>query len=388
MKSLKSLFSFLYVMVLVLFLSCVSCAAGRDHPSVSTPCPTKDIIDAFVEDEIKRAVAENSVWCCWDESTEWFHALPLYDYNDNCNGYVYKMRTNGVETGYMQINIFEGQLSVGCSSFAGKPAYEGLADNTMSQIYNSASDKLYFFGGMTYCVKTGPDTFKAIDDVEEVDLSTVKAYCDAFHDSRRAAIMETAVQTASEPHRSSNLTKSFSLVTMSDFSNLYATRPNGTTKQRVCNHCSPTAATNIMLFFRSTGASPLSSSVSNSTIFMELYYAMDTNAISSSNTIQSGGTPRENIEPGIRTFCEKRSCSSSELGIISNINLSGIKSRINNGSLLLMSLNDFGSSEIGHSVAVFDYSGDSLDISTGWDTEYHKYAYSDLSIAQYVYIEY
>lgn len=68
---------------------------------------------------------------------------------------------------------------------------------------------------------------------------------------------------------SSARSQSFTLVTTSDSSNLYATRPNGT-RQIVVEHCAPTAATNIMLYFRSTGDSLLSSSLSNSMIFMEL----------------------------------------------------------------------------------------------------------------------
>lgn len=135
----------------------------------------------------------------------------------------------------------------------------------------------------------------------------------------------TSESTASLQNTTSmHSTQSFSLVTTSDFSNLYATRPNGT-RQRVTQHCSPTAATNIMLYFRSTGDSPLSSSVSNSTIFMELYYAMDTNSISSSNEITATGTQRANIKPGISSFCSGRNCTPSSLGKASSVTFSGMK---------------------------------------------------------------
>ena len=176
-------------------------------------------------------------------------------------------------------------------------------------------------------------------------------------------------------------------MTTSDFSNLYATRPNGT-RQRVTQHCSPTAATNIMLYFRSTGDSPLSSSVSNSTIFMELYYAMDTNSISSSNEITATGTPRANIKPGISSFCSGRNCTPSSLGKASSITFSGMKNHLNDGELLLISLDDFPNEDSRHSVVAFDYSGNYLSLSTGWDMDYHSYLYSGLSIGQYVYVGY
>lgn len=176
-------------------------------------------------------------------------------------------------------------------------------------------------------------------------------------------------------------------MTTSDFSNLYATRPNGT-RQRVTQHCSPTAATNIMLYFRSTGDSPLSSSVSNSTIFMELYYAMDTKSISSSNEITATGKPRANIKPGISSFCSGRNCTPSSLGKASSVTFSAMKNHLNDGELLLISLDDFPNENSRHSVVAFDYSGNYLSLSTGWDTDYHLYLYSGLSIGQYVYVGY
>lgn len=181
---------FLCLAVMFFSLTVSSCAAGG---SASGICPTKDVFDAFVEDEIRRAVEEDSVWCCWDESTQWFDCLALYDCDDNCNGYVYKMKTDGEETGYIQVNFFDGELSVGCSSYKGKPAYESMVDNAMEQIQESFSGKLYFFGGFAYCVKTGPDTFKAINGVDETDISFAKEYYEDFLTRRRAALREMDV---------------------------------------------------------------------------------------------------------------------------------------------------------------------------------------------------
>lgn len=143
-----------------------------------------------------------------------------------------------------------------------------------------------------------------------------------------------------------------------------------------------------MLYFRSTGDSPLSSSVGNSTIFIELYYAMDTNSISSSNEITATGTQRANIKPGISSFCSGRNCTPSSLGKASSVTFSGMKNHLNDGELLLISLNDFPDKNSNHSVVAFDYSGDYLSLSTGWDRDYHFYLYSGLSIGQYVYVGY
>ena len=121
---------------------------------------------------------------------------------------------------------------------------------------------------------------------------------------------------------------------------------------------------------------------------MELYYAMDTNSISSSNEITATGTQRANIKPGISSFCSGRNCTPSSLGKASSVTFSGMKNHLNDGELLLISLNDFPDKNSNHSVVAFDYSGDYLSLSTGWDRDYHLYLYSGLSIGQYVYVGY
>lgn len=65
-----------------------------------------------------------------------------------------------------------------------------------------------------------------------------------------------------------------------------------------------------------------------------------------------------------------------------------MKNHLNDGELLLISLNDFPDKNSNHSVVAFDYSGDYLSLSTGWDRDYHLYLYSGLSIGQYVYVGY
>lgn len=390
MKLLKQ-FLGLICSVIMVFSLCGGTYASNQTSIEHDVCDTSQVsAEQFIKAEINRIVAEKPVDCSWTNETIFGTPVVLYDAYDNCNGYVFKLYTDGSETGYIQITCFDGKFKVYCYSFTGIPAYEGLSNTYEKQLEDSKNGRLYFFGNMAYCVKTKDDTFRAIDAVEAISVETARTYYDSF----RYAIKEKESEREKESHTENRnesyfapQTRSFSLVTMSDFSNLYATRPNGT-QQIVTEHCSPTAATNIMRYFRSTGASPLSTSVSNTTIFMEMYYAMDTNAIRTSNIIQATGTLRSNIRPGISSFCAGRGCPPATIGRVLSVTLSGIKNHINNGELLLMSLDDFPSQYAKHSVVLFGYSGSSLKISTGWDTSYHYYSYTNLTIAQYVYVGY
>ena len=383
---------------LLLCVLLVAALAGFAPASASQPASnitdasfaTESAVTSFAREEIRHIVEDSLPNCIWNETTDIFSSMALYDYNDVCIGYVFKLSTEGETTGYIQVNNINNELVTYCYSFNGKPAYEGLATDEVTSV-NPSDDKLYFFGNFTYCTQLPNGNFSPLDSVEEFNVQDVAAFYQDFLNQakqRKEECNATNENTeAIQNTTSARSVQSFSLVTTSDFSNLYATRPNGT-RQRVTQHCSPTAATNIMLYFRSTGDSPLSSSVSNSTIFMELYYAMDTNSISSSNEITATGTPRANIKPGISSFCSGRNCTPSSLGKASSITFSGMKNHLNDGELLLISLDDFPNEDSRHSVVAFDYSGNYLSLSTGWDMDYHSYLYSGLSIGQYVYVGY
>lgn len=389
MKLLKQLIGLICSVAMVLSLCGGAYASDQTSNENHAYDTSQASAEQFIKAEINRIAAEESE-CLWTNETVLGTPVVLYDAYDDCNGYVFKLYTDGSETGYIQINCFDGKFKVYCYSFTGIPAYEGLSNTCEKQLADSKNGRLYFFGNMTYCVKAKDDTFRAIDAVEGISIETARTYYDALRNAIKEKVSEQDEESCKKECNDSYYvpqTRAFTLVTTNDFSNLYATRPNGT-QQRVTEHCSPTAATNIMRYFRSTGASPLSTSVSNTTIFMEMYYAMDTNAIRTSNIIQATGTLRSNIKPGISSFCAGRCCPPATIGRVLSVTLSGIKNHINNGELLLMSLDDFPSQYAKHSVVLFGYSGSSLKISTGWDTSYHYYSYANLTIAQYVYVGY
>lgn len=386
------------VVALLLCVMLVTTLVGFAPTSASQPA--SNIIDSsvvtepaaisFAREEIQRIASEARPDCAWDETTDICTSVALYNYDDVCNGYVFKLSTDGASTGYIQVNHINDELVVYCYSFHGIPAYEGLTIIGNSS-FDPSEDRLYFFGNFAYCTKLPNGNFSPLDSVEEFTAQDIAAHYHNFLNQVKQREEECSAASAETESVSNSFftrsLQSFSLVTMSDFSNLYATRPNGT-RQQVTQHCSPTAATNIMLYFRSTGDSPLSSSVGNSTIFTELYYAMDTNSISSSNEITATGTLRSSIKPGISSFCSGRNCTPSSLGTVTSVTYSGMKNHLNDGELLLVSLNNFPKEGSNHSVVVFGYSGNSLTLSTLWDTDYHSYLYSSLSIGQYVYVGY
>lgn len=94
---------------------------------------------------------------------------PLYGPDDRCNGYVCRLTTGGMETGYLQVDALGGELCTGAYSFTGIPAYEGLAEEGGG----TASEKRpYFFGGISYGVRLEDGSFRLMGFPERVSAET------------------------------------------------------------------------------------------------------------------------------------------------------------------------------------------------------------------------
>ena len=55
----------------------------------------------FAEGEIRRIAGEGGPDCTWDDTTVILLGRPLYGPDDRCNGYVCRLTTGGMETGYL-----------------------------------------------------------------------------------------------------------------------------------------------------------------------------------------------------------------------------------------------------------------------------------------------
>lgn len=373
----------------VLMLSALSAFAFplEGEPALCTEEEYRD----YVQEAIAEAIVRGHPDCVWDETTGIFQSIPLYDFEGNCNGYLYRLQTNGEITGYLQVNGFDGFPAFSCLSFMGFPAVEGMEGDIYSKIEASPDQRLYFGGGLSYFLRTEDGHLRMVGTLDTYTYEEANEHYQSYLQKRRERIEQSEDEdllplSADESTNFLVRASSFSLVQMSDFSDLYAKRPNGT-MERVSKHCSPTAAVNIMNYFRANGASSLDADLTDKQMFMDFYYDMDTNKISSSNQLQNTGTTRTNVEPGYTSFCQSWDCTPSELGTVTSVTERGLKQKLQSGCLLHLCANNF--ENVGnHDIVVFDYSGSSLYISTGYDTLYHWYSFDDLDISRYIYVRY
>lgn len=141
---------------------------GREPEKMEVSVTEKQAM-TFAEGEIRRIAGEGGPDCTWDDTTVILQGRPLYGPDDQCNGYVCRLTTGGMETGYLQVDALGGELCTGAYSFDGIPAYEGLAEEGGGTV---SEERLYFFGGISYGVRMEDGSFRLMGSPERVSAET------------------------------------------------------------------------------------------------------------------------------------------------------------------------------------------------------------------------
>ena len=142
---------------------------GFDSFTVVLDTDGKQQAMTFAEGEIRRIAGEGGPDCTWGDTTAILQGRPLYGPDDRCNGYVCRLTTGGMETGYLQVDALGGELCTGAYSFDGIPAYEGLAEEGGGTV---SEERLYFFGGISYGIRLEDGSFRLMGSPERVSAET------------------------------------------------------------------------------------------------------------------------------------------------------------------------------------------------------------------------
>lgn len=91
----------------------------------------------------------------WDSSSEIYNVITLYDLEDNINGYIYEIRTNGIDTGFIQLDISTGDNVVSSFSFDGNHAINTMISQSEKNLNYSLEeiDKVIYIGGYNYLIE-------------------------------------------------------------------------------------------------------------------------------------------------------------------------------------------------------------------------------------------
>lgn len=171
----------------------------------------------------------------------------------------------------------------------------------------------------------------------------------------------------------------------SDFSNLKITDSKG---RRVYphDHCSPTAATTIMTYFRYLGKSSLLASYSDSDVFAKFYIAMDTNGGVSGS--KDSGTVRSKIAPSYSKVGRELGAKPTESVKLRGTSSQTMINALDEGKILHVSVSKLGTIKGGHSIVVVSHSNSCFEVADGWNPYFRNIEYSDMAVEQVVAIKY
>lgn len=372
----RKLFSLLIICSLILCIAPPASATGSVGLS-----PT-----SFVLQQVSIIDSADPT-CPWNNDTTFSSITPLYNLDNTINGYIVKLLTDGEDSGFIQIHVINGLFSVYCY------AYEGISEvDSMAEYweYDLSNEIVYFLGSFKYLISTSDGYLDlASNTLLDVDLPALQAKEVAYANQVQSTplVLEEpsflATQSVIITHGSED---DYTWPVCDDFKSLSISY-NGTTHNGIDNHCTPTAATGIFRYLNHLGRTNCTSGENTNQTFEKMYIALNTNNIRfSTNT--GDGTSRGQIAVGLRWYATNNNCALTiEQANFNTLN--SMKSHIDNGRLLLVSVDNFENSDSdpsGHSIVVTGYSSNTLCIQNGWIRNSVMYSYSSLDIAQYVYI--
>lgn len=342
--------------------------------------------EEFVLEQI-AIIGRNDVSCPWSEETEIVDKIVLFDLQHIPNGYVFKLETDDVESGFIQVHDTSGIYSVYCYAFEGDSEVE-----CMMNYWNINEDSIpyiYFLGSFQYLIDGNEGEYINLATNDNVmcdknQLQTMEVeYLNKIKENP-LIITEDTIQSTFDVVEQQKGRAGFTWPIMSDFTDITIVVNNET--YPVTDHCTPTAATAILKYLNYLGWSDCSEGQSTRETFAKMYVALNTNECRFDDWFNSGGgTARSQIAPGIRWYASQNNYTITADKALLNT-LSGMKSHLDNNQLLLVSVDDFGGYSGGHSIVVTGYSSNTLYIQNGWSRTRVTYSYSSLNIAQYVYV--
>ena len=325
--------------------------------------------------------------CPWSNETTIDSTIILYNMDQTPNGYIFKLKTGIIESGFIQIHDIDGAYSLYCYAYEGDSEVECMLNYWGTDL--DENTHIYFLGSFKYLIDSENGGY--LDLSSNCIIERSKDELVTIENNYTTHIEEAPVVLTLNKNKipdSSTISRGsiddYTWPITSDFSGITITYNN--TTQTVVDHCTPTAATAIVRYLRHLGRTQCSTGESARQTFEEMYIALNTNQIrfnDSSIFYNGDGTARSQIAPGIQYYATQNGYSLSATRTLLPT-LSGMKSQLDNNKLLLVSVDDFGGISGGHSIVVTGYSSNTLYVQNGWSRAQINYAYSSLDIAQYV----
>lgn len=325
----------------------------------------------FALSEVASFIDSGDEIVTWDNTTRISSHIELYAPDDTLNGYIFKFETQGTPSGYMQIGVLDSSYFVMNLGFEGNDYLTSMLEANSIDADILEDQIVYYAGNMNYYIYHDG---VLVDLVNEEPSKLTSSDIDSLYNGYKTQIRNDISQTTKSTRSASSMiyamvdnVLSSSLKPMNYYSGY-------------SNHCAPTAATNLVLYWSACrGKTALGTNAA--TIFTGFHSAMGTT---------SNGTIASNIYAPINSYfssklstgliCGTYNWSSSS----SALHYDTMKQLVDGGIPMLLGITNWTSgSTLGHAVNVWGYNimdgTNYLYISNNQDSD----AYCSISLINY-----
>lgn len=201
--------------------------------------------------------------CPWTNETIIHEKVSLFDIDENVNGYIFRLSTNGKETGYIQVDTYAEAPRVIAFGYDGIPALDSMLSYQKQIITKAKSeDKIIYFGAYDYLKKTEKEkspTYQEISTGKILDnnkMELKKRYTD-----HRVSTNDTYAKDRLNRLKNSLLTRKSTTESQNQIIYEYIDVPGlwdgfgfvPYTMNEFAgydNHCAPTCGMNILKYWR------------------------------------------------------------------------------------------------------------------------------------------
>lgn len=299
----------------------------------------------------------------WNNSTSIDETVPLYDFNGNVNSYLFRLKTDGLQQGFILVDLTEKSPYAEAYCSTGKHP----VDYMMLKHFNheiTAENKIVHAGMFKYAFEKD-NTFYDLESNNPLN-ATKNDLQTSYKKSSQLACSKSSISLKSYANYPISHTLPIdTLNTTSDFND--------------DNNCGPTACTNFVYYWKD-----YSPNLWTGAVYQDLKRYL--------NWDSSSGVQRNAYIPGLRAYGNSRNApiKGSDDRTHASIDWNFIATNIYNGIPLILSLDLYQDVSGGHAVVCFGYSKSTsvptLVLADGWNNSLVSYDYrnaADIVEARY-----
>ncbi|MBQ7639929.1 MAG: hypothetical protein IJS91_02950 [Bacteroidales bacterium] len=352
-----------------LLIICLIISTG----SVSAANTKQDLMQAAIEyarGVLHGFVNTNNVIVTWTEATDITSVILLYDPTDNINGAIINLETEGKPNGFIQVGLNDDYWYVVNLAFEGDNYLIGLInsnDNLKNDFDSILNQKIYYIGGFSYFIHNCKGELVSLENgmILDESIDTLLPIYNKFCSRLREFEVDSDITVGT---RTSNYYHVDGWDVAADY--MRSTQYYQTLISGLNSHCTPTAAVNLIMYWKYGRDFFVNNSASQLTVFNWFYNQMGT------NNGQNGTLP-SNVQQPIAYYVGTYSgASSAPTGRITSVTFNKIKSKCDSDIPLVLDIDDY-TDDGKHTVNVWGYNISNninyLFITNNWGTNGSNY---------------